>query len=162
MAARKKAKKKVAAKTASRKKTAAKAKPKKAAPNPAPVKTGRGPSAMEVAKGVVEMLKAGKPDAEIWKTWFSPKLVSVEGMGMEMAWSGLKAVQGKSEWWLSQNTVNAVEVEGPFVGATGFAIRYKMTTTAKATGETRTNEEVGVYTVQNGKVIREEFMYSMC
>jgi hypothetical protein len=30
----------------------------------------------------------------------------------------------------------------------------------KKTGNRRTMREVGVYTVENGKVIREEFMYA--
>jgi len=29
----------------------------------------------------------------------------------------------------------------------------------KASGATRTMKEVGVYTVRNGKIVREEFMY---
>jgi hypothetical protein len=31
----------------------------------------------------------------------------------------------------------------------------------KSTGKRETMNEVGVYTVQNGKIIREEFMYGV-
>ena len=49
--------------------------------------------------------------------------------------------------------------EGPFLGSSGFAVRYRMQYKVRASGEIKTMSEVGVYTVQNGKIVREEFMY---
>ena len=54
---------------------------------------------------------------------------------------------------------NGASAEGPFVGAQGFAIKFKMDVEELNTGTRRVSEEVGVYTVNNGKIVREEFMY---
>jgi len=169
--------KKFAAKAAPRKATGAKgsARPaKKSAAKPAakkpakkvdptaprPVSSGKGPTPTEVGAGVVEMLKAGKPESEIWAKWFSPKLVSIENMPTGgLAWHGIKAVRAKGEAWMQEHAVHGVEVEGPYAGATGFAVRYTMNIEHKPTGNTQSMTEVGVYTVRNGKVVLEEFMY---
>ncbi|MCC5786749.1 MAG: nuclear transport factor 2 family protein [Phycisphaerales bacterium] len=127
---------------------------------PRPISSGKGPTPAEVGAGVVEMLKAGKPESEIWAKWFSPKLVSIENMPTGgMAWHGIKAVRAKGEAWMQEHAVHGVEVEGPYAGATGFAVRYTMNIEHKPTGNTQSMTEVGVYTVKNGKVVLEEFMY---
>ncbi|TVS01329.1 MAG: nuclear transport factor 2 family protein [Phycisphaerales bacterium] len=142
-------------------KPAAKKPAKKADPTaPRPVSSGKGPTPTEVGAGVVEMLKAGKPESEIWAKWFSPKLVSIENMPTGgLAWHGIKAVRAKGEAWMQEHAVHGVEVEGPYAGATGFAVRYTMNIEHKPTGNTQSMTEVGVYTVRNGKVVLEEFMY---
>lgn len=152
---------KAAAKKATGTRTAKKRPGKKTDPTaPRPIGSGKGPTPAEVGAGVVEMLKAGVPEREIWAKWFSPKLVSIETMPTGgMAWHGLKAVRAKGEAWMQENAVHGVEVEGPYAGATGFAVRYTMTIEHKPTGNTVTMSEVGVYTVKNGKVVVEEFMY---
>lgn len=142
-------------------KHAAKKPAKKVDPTaPRPVSSGKGPTPTEVGAGVVEMLKAGKPESEIWAKWFSPKLISIENMPTGgMAWHGIKAVRAKGEAWMQEHAVHGVEVEGPYAGATGFAVRYTMNIEHKPTGNTQSMTEVGVYTVKNGKVVLEEFMY---
>ena len=49
--------------------------------------------------------------------------------------------------------------EGPFVGATGFAVKFRMDIKDNSTGRRTLMEEIGVYTVLKGKIIQEEFMY---
>ncbi len=143
------------------KKPAAKKPARKVDPTaPRPVSSGKGPTPSEVGAGVVAMLRAGKPESEIWAKWFSPKLISIENMPTGgMAWHGIKAVRAKGEAWMQENAVHGVEVEGPYAGATGFAVRYTMNIEHKPTGNTQSMTEVGVYTVKNGKVVLEEFMY---
>ncbi|MER8430234.1 nuclear transport factor 2 family protein [Mesorhizobium caraganae] len=50
-------------------------------------------------------------------------------------------------------------VEGPYVNGDQFAVRFKFDITPKATGERVTMDEVGVYTVKNGKITEERFYY---
>jgi uncharacterized protein (DUF4415 family) len=161
--AAKKAAKKPARKVAQRavKKAAAKKSPARRAPaaeNPAPVSTGRGPSPLEIGRDVVAMFNAGQL-GEIEKKWWSADIVSVEGHGMAMAWSGRDKVNEKNAWWMERNTLHGASAEGPYVGASGFAIKFRMDVEDKASGGRQTMEEVGVYTVRDGTIIREEFMY---
>ena len=150
------AKKKAAKKKASEK--SAKKKPgKKQSLDPKPVKSGKGPTPGEVGAAVVEMVRAGAPEEEIWAKWFSPKLVSIEG-GMGQAWHGRKAVKAKAAWWYGAHKVHSIEADGPFVGATGFGVRYTIDAEEIESGNRFKGDELAFYTVKNGKVIQEEFM----
>jgi hypothetical protein len=101
------------------------------------------------------------PDTELWKQHFHPKFVSIEGTGE--AWSGRKAVDAKCQAWMNAHTVHSCKATGPFVGATGFSVLYDMDVEAKDGSMPRMQmREVGVYTVKNGKVVQEEFMYAGC
>ena len=55
--------------------------------------------------------------------------------------------------------MHGASAEGPFVGATGFAVKFTIDLETKSTGKRETMTEVGVYTVKNGKIVQEEFMY---
>ena len=158
--------KKTPAKKAPPKKPAAKAKPApkkspaKSKPassqNPSTLTTGRGPTPRDIGTSLVELFNAGRAQ-EVEAKWWSPDIVSIEGMGM--AWSGRKAAEAKNNDWLAQHELKGGSAEGPYVGATGFAVKFHIEVLVKASGQTITMDEVGVYTVQNGKIIREEFMY---
>ena len=49
--------------------------------------------------------------------------------------------------------------EGPFIGASGFSVVIKSDFTHRATGTRHIFREVGVFTVEEGKVRREEYLY---
>lgn len=125
--------------------------------DPKPVKTGKGASPAEVGEGVVAMVKAGAPETEIWDKYFSRKLVSVEG-AMGLAWHGRPAVRAKADWWYSTHKVHSVAAEGPYIGATGFGVKYTIDAEEIETGNRMKVDELAFYTVRNGKVIQEEFM----
>lgn len=124
---------------------------------PKPVKTGKGHTPGELGAVVVAHVNKMGNDAELWKNHFHPGFVSIEGQGL--AWKGRKAVQKKCEEWIAAHQVHACKASGPFVGATGFGVLYDMDVEVKATGQRMKMQEVGVYTVKNGKVVQEEFMY---
>ncbi len=132
-------------------------KAKQASLEPRPVKTGKGATPAEVGAGVVEMVRAKTPEDEIWAKWFSPKFVSIEGM-MGQAWHGKAAARSKAQWWYSANRVHSLEADGPFVGATGFGVRYTMDVEEIESGKRWQGDELAFYTVKNGKVVQEEFM----
>ena len=89
----------------------------------------------------------------------SPQVTSIEGVGVSLAWSGRKAVEAKNAGWVETHVIHSCSAEGPYVGATGFAMRMRMDVEDKTTGDRVMMDEVGAYTVLNGKVIQEEFMY---
>jgi hypothetical protein len=152
----KKAARKTTAKKASRKPT--KKSPGRAASGPVPIVTGRGLTPAEIAHDVVQMIRSRAGDEAIWAKHWHKKCDSIEGSETRMAWRGMKQIRAKSDWWTQDHAIRGGGVEGPYLGATGFAIRFKMQVETLSTGVIDSMEEVGVYTVQNGKVIREEFM----
>ncbi len=168
MAKKNKASKKAAKRTASKRGVGAKrgggtkrgaSSAKGGAPGMFGVSTGPGASAQEIGRAVVASLNAGNPDAPLWKKYWSDRVESIEGVGVGMGWRGRAAMEAKCEQWMSENIVHGARAEGPFVGSTGFAVKITMDTEARATGERKTMSEVAVYRVEDGKVVREEFMY---
>jgi hypothetical protein len=129
-------------------------------PGMSPVTTGRGASPLELGQRLVAMFNSGKAhdvENELW----APSIVSVEGHGANMQWSGIKAVRSKNTEWDKRNEVLGGAAEGPYVGSTGFAVKFTIHLRDRASGNETRMTEVGVYTVQNGKIVREEFMYLM-
>jgi hypothetical protein len=126
---------------------------------PMPVKMGAGSSPAEIGAAVVESINAGRPDHELWDRWWSPRAESIEGGTVALCWTGRKAIEAKNQGWSAAYTIHSASAEGPYLGASGFAVKYRIDAEEKATGKREVMEEVGVYTVQKGKVVREEFMY---
>ena len=113
----------------------------------------------EIAADLVALCKAGKFDEAGEKYW-ADDVVSVEAMPGDMArLTGKDAARAKGEWWATNHEVHAFEVTGPFVNGDQFAVGFKMDLTPKATGERTTMDEVGLYTVRDGKIAEERFFY---
>ena len=126
-----------------------------------PTSTGSGTGATpaEIGADVAAMLRNQIRDREIWdKWWDGDRIASIEGDGS--TWTGREALNAKNEAWEAENEILGFEIKGPFVGATGFALHFDVKIKNRANGETMQMAEVAVYTVENGKVVREEFMYS--
>jgi hypothetical protein len=124
---------------------------------PKAVSTGKGLTAAELGAALVAHVNSGGEDMELWKKHFHPRFVSIEGSGQ--AWTGYKGVDAKCKAWVSENKIHGSKASGPFVGATGFSVVYDMDVENLKSGQRFAMREVGVYTVKNGKVIQEEFMY---
>lgn len=160
--AKKKATKKAAKKSAkaTAKKTTKKGASKKpAAKKPKKITTGKGATPAEIGNAVVAHVNAMGKDSDLWKKHFHKNFTSIEGTGD--ACTGVKAVAAKCEWWVNNHTVHSCKATGPFVGATGFSVHYEIDVESKDGSMPRMlMKEVGVYTVKNGKVVQEEFMYA--
>ena len=117
------------------------------------------PTTQEVAEDLVAMLKRGEFDASGEKYW-ADDVVSLEPMAGDMAEiRGKAGVRAKGEWWAANHEVHSSEVEGPYVNGDQFAVRFKMDLTQKASGDRMTMDEVGVYTIRDGKIVEERFFY---
>jgi hypothetical protein len=114
-------------------------------------------SLQTVAKQFVAMCNQGK-NFDVMHSMYAPNIVSVENDGKETR--DKDPVIEKSKKWGELNAVNSEKVDGPFFsGPNSFAVHYVMDITPKATGKRITIEEVGVYTVENDKITREQFFY---
>ena len=160
-------KKSASAKPVNKKPAPKKSTPKKSAPKakgggsaglaPFSVKTGSGLSPVEIGSKLVADFNVGKADItdELW----SKDITSIEGLGVNLGWKGRKAVDEKNNQWHVTHKIHGASAEGPYVGSTGFTVKFKMDVEDTSNGQRIIMEEVGVYTVKNGKIITEEFMY---
>jgi ketosteroid isomerase-like protein len=110
----------------------------------------------ELAKAFTDMCAKGELEAAGKKFW-SDDIVSREPMTGDMAeLKGRKAVEGKTQWWKANHEVHDLKVEGPYVHGDQFVVRFKSDVTPK--GQKRIHlDEVGLYTVRNGRIVEESF-----
>jgi SnoaL-like domain len=117
----------------------------------------------EVAKKLTDLCKQGKFIDAI-EALYSKDIVSVEAAPMpdgSREMKGLDAVMGKSKWWVENHEVHGGTVEGPLATDTHFTVRMTFDATFKPTGKRTTLDELCVYEVKDGKIVREEFFYGM-
>ena len=119
-------------------------------------------TSLEIAKKYVGLCKEGKFD-ECISALFAPNAVSVEvgaSFGQDRTAKGIEAIRAKGKWWTDNHTVHKAEVSGPYPHDDRFAVRFVFDITHKPTGKRTTMDEVGLFTVENGKITREEFFYT--
>jgi hypothetical protein len=120
-------------------------------------------STLEVGKKYVALCKEGKNEV-ILDELFTNDTVSVEAgapPGQDRAAKGLEAIRGKSKWWRDNHTVHKAEVFGPYPHDDRFAVRFVYDVTHKPSNNRFTMDEVGLFTVAGGKIVKEEFFYTM-
>src|SRR5918992_2289600 len=116
-----------------------------------------------IAHELVALCRAGR-NSEAIEKFYAPDIVSVEPVGNEQMpaeMSGIEAVRRKNAWWEANNEVHAVQVNGPFLGDDQFAVQYAWDATFKPTGQRLQMTEMALYTVKDGKIVREQFFYHM-
>src|SRR4051812_44946577 len=110
----------------------------------------------------MELCKQGK-HFEVMGTMYVPEMVSVEGDGKETV--GKEAVIHKSRVFQDNNAITGQDLRGPFfcgdanASSGRFAVYTSITFTPKSGGGPQTHSEVGLYTVKNDMITREEFFY---
>lgn len=99
--------------------------------------------------------------AEGLSTLYAPDAVSVEAQAMPGApreTAGLEGIRGKHVWWEENFEVHGGGTEGPFLhGPDRFAVIFDIDATHKASGQRSRMREVALYTVRDGRIVREEF-----
>ena len=114
----------------------------------------------EVAKKLVEFCQRGEWMRAVDEL-YAKDIASVEPheMGaMPAEMRGIDQVRGKTEWWEKNMEVHSAKVSGPFVARDKFVVRFDVDVTDKTSKKRMQMSEVGVYTVKDGKVAREEFL----
>jgi len=109
----------------------------------------------EVAKKVVELVRK-QAWYEALDTLYDNDVVSVEAAAPESR--GKEAVRGKIDWWVNAMEVHSFNASEPFVAHDRFVVQYDADVTEKESKQRRQISEVGVYTVKDGKIVREEFL----
>ena len=117
-------------------------------------------STEEVAKKVVELVRK-----QAWHqaldTLYDKNIVSVEARTMDGSSPekrGIGQVREKTDWWLQNMQVHSFKANEPFVAHDRFVVQYDADFTDKNSKKRMQLSEVGVYTVKDGKIVREEFL----
>ena len=119
--------------------------------------------AAEIGRRLVALCNAGK-GMEAVEALYDEKIVSIEGADspeLPARMEGIEAIRGKNAWWYDNHEIHGSTAVGPFCGHRHdqFAVWFEMDVTNKPSGERQKLSEVGLYTVAEGKVVQEEFLY---
>jgi ketosteroid isomerase-like protein len=113
----------------------------------------------EIAKAFTDMLKAGDHHGAAEK-FNAPDIVSIEAFeGPTARVQGTAAIKAKSDWWYGAHDVHSIGTEGPYVNGDQFSLIFAVDVTERATGKRTPMQEVGLYTVKDGKITEERFFY---
>lgn len=115
----------------------------------------------EIANKLVELCRAGKGEDAL--KLYAEDAVSVEAAtmpGMDREAKGVAAIRAKGEWWFANHDIHAFHVTGPWPHDDRFIVGFQIDVTHKPSGQRVKMEEAGLYTVKNGKIVREEFFYA--
>ncbi len=112
-----------------------------------------------IGRAIVDHVRSGAADdGPLWDAHFHPDFVSIEGDGRR--YEGRPAVQKKCDDWVRAHTIHGLSVEGPYLGTDSVAVRYTLDVEPNDGSWPRmTMAETAVYTIRDGKVVQEEFMY---
>ncbi len=114
----------------------------------------------EVAEKLVNYCRMGQYENAM-KELYGQNIISIEPKGAPMEKvEGFEGVIKKAEFFNNMvEEFHGNEVSDPLVADNFFSCRMKMDATFKEGGR-RSMEEICLYQVQNGKIVREEFFYS--
>lgn len=114
----------------------------------------------QVAEKLVEYVRAGTPE-KAWEELYSPDVVSVEANPDSPDVQGLVGLKAKSEKRDEMAEVHSISVSEPLLSKHYFVVTYDMDVTYKQWWVRSTEDEIAIYEVKDGKIIREEYVYHM-
>lgn len=115
---------------------------------------------IEIANELVAGCRENRTTENLPKL-YATDAVSVEAadMGNGRSMTGLAAIEGKHAWWNDNAEVHSASVDGPYLhGDDRFAVIFHLDVTMKGSGRSHM-DEVAVYHVAGGRIVREEFFY---
>ncbi len=116
----------------------------------------------QVANKFVELCREGK-NMQVIDELYADNIVSSEMPWMEgeTVTEGIKAVAQKNEeWYENVEEFHNGEISDPIVAGNHFTLKMAFDATFKDRGRQQM-EELCVYEVNNGKIVNEQFFYSM-
>ena len=121
---------------------------------------------LDVAKKLVALCNEGK-NIEAMETLYDDNIESIEVCGdenMPRVMKGIDAIKGKTQWWYENHEVHGGNCDGPYPNGDTFIVFFEMDITPKIgpmAGQRMQMKEAAHYTVQNGKITREQFFYDI-
>ncbi len=116
---------------------------------------------VELGRTFVQAMRDGRGIAQVDEIYAdhaeSVEAVVPPGRDVRIA-KGRSAIKGKREDWAATHEIHKLQADGPYVHPPNrFGVRFEADVTQKATGRKMTLREIAVYTVEHGKIVREEF-----
>jgi hypothetical protein len=112
---------------------------------------------IRIANDLIAMFRQGK-FLEAGERYWADDVLSIEPMTGDMArLRGKAAARAKGEWWVGAHEVHGVEIQGPYVNGDQCIIRFVMDLTVRETAKRSTLDELGIYTLKQGKIVEEKF-----
>lgn len=115
-----------------------------------------------IANAVVEANKTNKA-RELVRAHYADDAVSVEALAMGEGGRethGIDGILGKHDYWENAFETHNSSVAGPFLhGDDRFSVIFEVDVTERETGKRSQMKEIGAYTINDGKIVREEFFY---
>jgi len=120
-------------------------------------------STQKIADKWADYCRTGQMD-KAQEELYAKNCVSLEmegAQGFPQKVEGLEAIKSKSQQWDQMvEEFHGIEIEGPMVAGNHFTATMKMDITMKGQAR-RVDEEVGVFKVENGKIVSEQFFYPL-
>ena len=115
----------------------------------------------KIATRLVELCRQGDFET-CYKELYSPKIVSIESEGAPTPVAhGFEGIAEKGKKWETMvEQVHRTEIGEPIIAGNHFAITWKMNLTYKGAPEPIDSEEICLYEVEDGKIIKEQFFYA--
>jgi ketosteroid isomerase-like protein len=119
----------------------------------------------EVGNKLVELCKANK-NMDAVEQLYSKDVESIEAFespdpNMKRVTKGIDGIRKKHEWWYAETELHSGDVKGPFFhGDDHFSVFFALDVTMKSMKERMQMEEIAVYEVKGGKIVRERFFNS--
>ncbi|GAB4191551.1 MAG: hypothetical protein Kow00105_05600 [Phycisphaeraceae bacterium] len=124
--------------------------------------------ALAIGRQLVDLCNQGK-NIDAIQALYADNIVSVEAVDCPesdtpQTMQGKDAVLGKNQWWVENHEVHGGKTTGPFPHGEQFIVLMEYDVTPKVgpmAGQRMQMQEAGLYTVSNGKIIKEQFFYDM-
>ena len=113
----------------------------------------------EIADALIEACRTGS-ERQMLDDLYDPDALSVEPMdfGTGRVTEGLQGIHGKHDWWAETFETLEQTVSGPFLhGDDRFAVIFHVTARKRDSAEVIPMQEVAIYHVADGRIVREEF-----
>lgn len=115
----------------------------------------------DIGRKLVELCRQGR-NLEALDTLYANDAVSVEALpmpGMPAELRGIAEIKQKVMTWYANHDIHAATVSGPWPHGDRFIIGFQHDVTNRTTGRRLQLDEVALYTVRDGRIVREEFFY---
>ena len=114
----------------------------------------------DIAKDFLALYNAHDAEAIRDKYW-ADDIVSLEPMeGPMQRAEGKAALIAKADWWFGAHEIHSDQASGVYVHGDQFAVRFVMDVTMKESGQRHAMDEIGLFTLKDGKIVEERYFYT--
>ncbi len=120
-------------------------------------------STQTVGEKLVDLCKQGK-DLDAVKQLYDQNVVSKEAASPNnepTETKGVNAVVEKIKMWFDDHTIHSTKIKGPFPNGDHFAVYFTYDVTNKKNSQRFNMEEIGIFKVENDKIIKDKYYYDM-